>query len=257
MKKMPGIFVIIAVIFPFYIYAGDLSGGKISDFLNGLSWHGFYTFHLVLDGKNIYFDPNPIENSLNFSSAEYHTADIIFISHDNSHQGDQDVKSSIDILTNSNTVIIMPKLEALYLTNKTPFYMVKGLLPGEKAGLGGIEIEAVPAYDVILKNIAVADHPKSNNWIGYIINVNGIRVYYTGASQLVPEMMNVRCDILMSNLFLKPGDVSVLATLAEWTGARILIPMGYASGGMFTPELDKVERALKGKCSIFIPEIRP
>ncbi len=242
-------------LFAFSGCSGTPDDKKISSIIGGFKWSGFYTFSMELDGIKAYFDPNPAEILKPLGKADYYKAGIIFITHDNSHLGDADVKSMLEVLTNSLTIIVMPVQEALYLTNRNSGFNVMGLLPGESGRIGELHIQTVPAYDTILKLIAVADHPRSNNWLGYIISTGGIRIYYTGASQLIPEMRGIRCDILIANIYLKPDDMSGLVTLAQWTGAKAVIPVGYAPNGAYTEQLEQVKKVLSGRCSVIMPEI--
>ncbi len=228
---------------------------KISSIISGFKWHGLYTFSMDLGGLKAYFDPSPREYVKRLGKDDFYTAGIIFISHDISHLGTLDVKSQIDILTNGSTLIVMPSQEALYLTNVHPGYKAYGFLPGESGRIGGLFIETVPAYDIILQHIAVVDRMKAYNWLGYIITIDGVRIYYTGASQLIPEMKNIHCDILIASIYLKPADISGLVTLAEWTGAKAVIPVGYAPGGVFTEQLEEAQKALYGRCRIMVQEI--
>ncbi len=229
---------------------------KISSIIDGFNWSGFYTFSLKLGGLKAYFDPDPAKVVRRLGKDDFNTAGIIFVTHDDSHLGDDDVKSMIEALTNNSTIIVMPSLEAFCLTNRNPGYNVKGLLPGKSIKIGELDIKTVPAYDIVLSDMAMIYHPRSNNWLGYIITTGGVRIYYTGATQLIPEMRNIRCDILISDIYLKPEpDISPLVTLARWTGAKVLIPLGYAPNVIYSGQLEKARKALSGTCSIVIPAI--
>ena len=60
----------------------------------------------------------------------------------------------------------------------------------EKYVADGLEFETVPAY-----NIGKPFHPQSACWVGYIINLNGKRVYISGDTDATPEAEKVKCDV--------------------------------------------------------------
>ncbi|MFX0072183.1 MAG: MBL fold metallo-hydrolase, partial [Candidatus Hermodarchaeota archaeon] len=47
----------------------------------------------------------------------------------------------------------------------------------------GIKIQLVPAY-----TINKSTHPKSNEWAGTIIEIEGKRIYHAGDTERIPEM---------------------------------------------------------------------
>ncbi|MEW6712188.1 MAG: MBL fold metallo-hydrolase [Candidatus Riflebacteria bacterium] len=40
-------------------------------------------------------------------------------------------------------------------------------------------------------------HPKNNNWVGYLLEIDGTRIYVAGDSDLTPEMQKVKADIVI------------------------------------------------------------
>ncbi len=140
-----------------------------------LRWYGHASF-LVLDGKNIYIDPWEIPES-------QPKADLIFITHAHfDHCSPEDVKK----MTKPETLVVGPPdcLEAVG-------YGKKGLSvkPGEKIAPLGLSVQVVPAYN--LKPERSNFHPKKNNWVGYILEVNGVKYYHAGDTDQIPEMENL------------------------------------------------------------------
>ncbi len=67
------------------------------------------------------------------------------------------------------------------------------LAPYEQAmPLPGIEVETVPAY-----NANKRFHPKGNGWLGYVVDVDGTRVYIAGDTDDLPENREIDCDIAL------------------------------------------------------------
>ena len=54
------------------------------------------------------------------------------------------------------------------------------------------EINVLPAYNIKSKH-----HPKSANWVGYLINFDGLKIYVTGDCDATSEAKKVKCDILL------------------------------------------------------------
>ena len=65
--------------------------------------------------------------------------------------------------------------------------------PYEKHETAGIPFETVPAYNHLPKLF----HPKKNRWVGYVIVLEGIRVWIAGDTDATPEAAAVGCDIAL------------------------------------------------------------
>ena len=131
--------------------------------------------------KVIYIDPFKIDKN-------YNDADIIFITHDHyDHYSEED----IDKIKKENTIIIVPEQLLTKLLNKgfkkDHIITVK---PKKQYIVEGIKFETITAY-----NINKEFHPKENKWIGYIIELNGIKYYIAGDTDITEENKKVRCDV--------------------------------------------------------------
>jgi len=143
--------------------------------LDKIKWLGHASIRIEAQ-KIIYIDPWKIKGGPK--------ADLILISH--SHH---DHLSLADIrkIRKEDTVIVAAGDAAAQLSGD-----VRALNPGDKVTVHGITIEAVPAY-----NIGKPYHPKANNWIGFILAVEGKTIYYSGDTDLIPEMKAIKADILI------------------------------------------------------------
>ena len=61
--------------------------------------------------------------------------------------------------------------------------------PGARYEVRGVTFETVPAY-----NLNKKFHPRANNWVGYVVTVDGLRFYVAGDTDDTPEARAVRCD---------------------------------------------------------------
>lgn len=64
--------------------------------------------------------------------------------------------------------------------------------PGVYREIDGLELETVPAY-----NILKPFHPKRAEWVGYILRVDGKRIYIAGDTDVTKEAKTVKCDIAL------------------------------------------------------------
>lgn len=131
----------------------------------------------------IYFDPYKINK-------EYNDADIVFITHSHyDHYSEDDLKKVIK----DNTIIVIPSdLEEKAIEfgfDKEHIIVVK---PSEEYNVLGINIKTIPAYNTN-KNF----HPKDNNWVGYIINLDNTTYYIAGDTDITSENKKVSCDVAM------------------------------------------------------------
>lgn len=134
---------------------------------------------------NIYFDPFKIEVASN-------DADVIFITHEHyDHFSPEDILK----IKKENTIIVLPKnMENIALDlnfEKTNIVLVE---PNQKYKLENQELifETIPAYNVN-KNF----HKKEMNWVGYILEIEGKRVYVAGDTDITEENKQVKCDIAL------------------------------------------------------------
>ena len=89
----------------------------------------------------------------------------------------------------------------------------------------GIKFETVPAY-----NINKPFHPKENGWVGYIIEIKGIRYYIAGDTDITEENKDVECDVA----FVPVGgtytiDFKEAAQLINSIKPKIAVPTHYGS----------------------------
>lgn len=166
--------------------------------------------------KTIYIDPFRIDRN-------YNDADIIFITHDHyDHYSEED----IDKVINENAVIVIPE-ELLTKVlkkgiNKNAIITVE---PNQKYMVQGIKFETVPAY-----NINKTFHPKENDWVGYVIEINGIKYYIAGDTDITEENKKVKCDVA----FVPVGgtytmDFKEAAQLVNQIQPKVAVPIHYGS----------------------------
>ena len=136
--------------------------------------------HSSIKIGNIYVDPFKIKEES--SDAKY-----IFITHSHfDHYSLEDVKK----IVNNNTVFVCTKdvEEDLVKNYKNRVVCVE---PNKDYALEDISFTTFNSYN-INKNF----HPLSNNWVGYIISVKGVKYAILGDSDVTSEVKEIKCDVL-------------------------------------------------------------
>lgn len=209
----------------------DRSEGNIM--VKGIHWLGHDTFKFECE-KIIYTDPYNIRKK--------DKADIILITHDHyDHCSQEDIGK----IRSKETVIIATKDSANKLTGN-----LKVIRPGEKLTVSGVDIEAVPAY-----NIDKTFHTRDRGWVGYIFSFKGLRVYIAGDTDYIPEMKNIKADIVIlpvSGTYVMTAEEAVKAALD--IRPRIAIPMHFGSVVGTIKDAERFADGLKGKIEVIIPE---
>jgi L-ascorbate metabolism protein UlaG (beta-lactamase superfamily) len=166
------------VLITIFLLCGRLTFGGEINMLDNIKWLGHSSVLIERDGKNIYIDPWKLKTAGN-------TADILMITH--SHH-DHCSPEDINKIAGKDTVVIGPA-DAL---SKVPTGDKRTLLPGREIDLGWVKITGVPAY-----NPTKSFHPKANNWLGFIIKFPDASIYVAGDTDLIPEMKEVKADIVI------------------------------------------------------------
>lgn len=184
-------------------------------------------------GRKIYFDPYEVEK-------EYHDADVIFVTHDHfDHFSPEDIKK----VRTENTVLVAPlsskgavEESALFDSAHTVFLVPeehREILPeesyvnedGEQKVKSAVLAEAVRAYNPNKKF-----HPKENNWLGYVITLEGLRYYVAGDTDITPELLAVHTDYALLPCGGKyTMDVEEASTAAAEMDTMYAIPTHYGS----------------------------
>jgi L-ascorbate metabolism protein UlaG (beta-lactamase superfamily) len=201
-------------------------------FVKSIHWLGHDSF--LLDGPPVvYFDPWQLAGDLP-------TADLVLVSH---QHGDHCSPPDIQKVSDAHTITVASKLAAEALPG------ARAVAPGDSFTLKGVEIEVVPAYNVSkFRAPGVPFHPKSDQHVGYIVKMDGVRIYFAGDTDHIPEMKDFMCDIA-----LLPVSGTYVMTVAEAAQAanmispQIVIPMHYGAGIGATDDGAKFAALYEGK----------
>ncbi|MBW2109483.1 MAG: MBL fold metallo-hydrolase [Deltaproteobacteria bacterium] len=204
----------------------------IEDVVKNISWLGHDGFLIKGGGKAIVIDP--------FKIKACEPADLILISHEHyDHCSAEDVKK----VQKDTTVIVTEADSAKKLSGD-----IKVVKPGDTITAAGIPVEAVPAY-----NINKDFHPKRNGWLGFVITLDGVRIYHAGDTDLIPEMESLQVDIALlpvSGTYVMTAEEAVEA--ARKIGPKVVIPMHYGAIVGTAQDALRFEEALRGVCEVVV-----
>ena len=202
--------------------------------LSRMKWLGHDTFLIDYENKVIYIDPYQLKGNPP-------KADYIFITH--SHY-DHFSKEDIDKIIKDDTVIIGPAdVISEVKTGKTVLAEI-----GKENKLDGFSFKSIPAY-----NTNKEFHPKANKWVGYIIDIGGVKIYHAGDTDRIPEMKGLGVDIALlpvSGTYVMTAEEAVEA--AKDIKPDIAIPMHYGAIVGSSADAEKFAELLKGNIQVKI-----
>jgi L-ascorbate metabolism protein UlaG (beta-lactamase superfamily) len=185
--------------------------------LERIHWLGHDAFRI--DGPEIiYLDPYRL-------GAGNPKADVILITHDHS---DHCSPGDVGKIQGDDTAIVTVAASAAKLDGD--IHIVK---PGESVTVKGIEVQAVSAYNVNkFRSPGVPFHPKESGYVGFILTLDGHRVYHAGDTDHIPEMADLgEIDIALlpvSGTYVMTADEAVEA--ATTINPKVAIPMHVGRG---------------------------
>ena len=203
-----------------------------------INWLGHAGFQ-IKSQITIYIDPFKIKIS--------ESADAILITHEHfDHCSLEDIQKIIK----PDTVVFGPADIQSKLAKISREIKFQVILPGDAVAFKDIKIRAYPAY-----NINKQFHPKGNHWLGYLIDINGVRIYHAGDSDAIPEMKELK----NLDLFMVPiggtytMNIKESAQLCNSIMPKIAIPMHY--GSVIGTNDDALNFKKLCKCSVQILDL--
>lgn len=181
-----------------------------------ITFIGHGTLMFTFNGRVIHADP--FSRLVDYSTLP--KADIVLVTH---HHGDHCDPAAIEKIRTENTVIIFTEACTEKVTGGT---VMKN---GDIKTVSGIEIEAVPAYNLVhMRDNGEPFHVKGT-CNGYVITFGDKRVYVAGDTENVPEMKALKgIDIAFLPMNL-PYTMTpeMVADAAKAFKPRILYPYHY------------------------------
>jgi len=141
-----------------------------------IQWLGHASFR-ISNQVVIYIDPWKIDE-------DRHDGKLVLVSH--SHYDHYSPGDIVKIEAPGATLIAPSDVIAQQGGGET-------ITPGQTLTVDSIPVTAVPAY-----NPSKQYHPQSKEWVGFIVELDGRRIYYAGDTDLIPEMSDLsRIDLAL------------------------------------------------------------
>jgi L-ascorbate metabolism protein UlaG (beta-lactamase superfamily) len=144
-----------------------------------ITFIGHGTLMFSFGGKVIHVDP--VSKMANYTKLP--KADVILVTHE--HGDHLDVRA-LELIRTDTTFLVMSESCTPWVSNGI---VMKN---GDTRIIGGLKIEAVPAYNIVhMRSSGVPFHPKGVG-NGYIITFGDKRVYVAGDTENIPEMKQLK-----------------------------------------------------------------
>ena len=177
-------------------------------------WQGHASFKIKSRNKVVYIDPYQIK--------EQEKGDYVLITHSHyDHLSLEDLQKVVG----ENTTIVC-SVDCMDKIQELPAKAVEPMEPFKSLDLEGIKIRTTPAY-----NIGKKFHPEGNSWLGFVIEMQFVKIFYAGDTDLLEELKNIECDIALlpvSGTYTMTAEEA--AALANAISPKVVaIPMHYGA----------------------------
>lgn len=196
---------------------------------------------LEVAGKHIYIDP--VSSFADYTKLP--KADAILITHSHSDHLDT---AAIRTLSKPGTQILADSTSAAQIGSEC-----RTLRPGDTAQVDNIGLDAVAAYNTTPDRLQF--HPRERKDCGYVLTINGTRVYIAGDSEPTPEM-EALTDIDIAFLPVnQPYTMTVEQAVAAVNAIRpaVFYPYHYGEVEVKT-DIDRLVNELQGVTEV---RVRP
>ena len=196
-----------------------------------ISWLGHASFKIEGSKEfKIYIDPWKIR--------ERDEADLVLVTHSHyDHFSSKDIKK----IQSEKTYILIPADVAGKIKGR-----VKEVKPGDEISFEGVNVKVVPAY-----NIGKPYHPKGNEWVGYVVDIEGVSIYHAGDTDFIPEMKEINPYVALlpiGGTYTMGVEDAVRAV--ESLNPRIVIPMHYGDIVGSAEDARKFAEKCEGKTTV-------
>ncbi len=207
--------------------------------LDKFTWYKQSAYKWKGNGITVYIDPWGIPGN-------EEPADVIFITHAHADHFDP---SDIQKIQQGKTQFVAPRDVAEKLKGN-----VKAVKPGDSAEVAGVKYEAVHAYSTVEHRLQT--HPKSNNWVGYILTLDGNRYWFSGDTDPNPDIEKIKTDVALVCIGGDPYvmNVSEAAAVIKKIRPQLAVPNHY---GFVVGEESDGEKFMREAAPVKVQLMKP
>jgi L-ascorbate metabolism protein UlaG (beta-lactamase superfamily) len=202
----------------------------MSGMLDGLTWFRGSSVRIRRAGLEVHVDPIGVSDDSR--------ADYILLTHPHY---DNFSESDIDRVRTPETVVVAPATMKKLLDDADHF-----MRPGDMLNLDGIDVLAVPAY-----NVGKRFHRPEQGWLGYVFTVGGTTFYHAGDTDFLPSMFGIRCDVAFlpcgGHYTMGPEDA---ARAAAACAASAVVPIHWGEPHASLEDVERIRDLFDGEVHI-------
>lgn len=189
-----------------------------------IKWLGHSGFKIKTGTeKIIYIDPYKIRE-------ESESADFIFITHSHyDHCSIEDIQK----IANDGTIVVCPADVSSKMRHINSRVEIKIADPGTKMQFELENDEVLKFWCIPAYNTDKSFHTKEEDWVGYILEADGVKIYHAGDTDNIPEMKSLSTasiDIAIlpigGTYTMNAGEAAKAAGLIK---PKLAIPMHFGS----------------------------
>jgi L-ascorbate metabolism protein UlaG (beta-lactamase superfamily) len=202
----------------------------MDDMLEGVTWFRGSSVRIRRAGLEVHVDPIGVSDDSK--------ADFILLTHphyDNFSERD------IDRVRTPRTTVVAPATMKKLLDDADHF-----LRPGDMLQLAGLDVLAVPAY-----NVDKRFHLPEQGWLGYVFTLGGVTFYHAGDTDFLPSMFGIRCDVAFlpcgGQYTMDPGQAARAAAACD---ASIVVPIRWGEPHSTREEVEAMAPLIDGELRI-------
>lgn len=208
---------------------------KIRTAIDQIQWFGHASFKLS-GSKTIYIDPWKLPEG------ESGNGDLVLVTHDHyDHCSPMDIKNA---LGPDGKVLVAECCRRRYpLADHFT-------LPWVKHNIQGLNIYATAAY-----NVNKRFHTKDLGHVGYVVELDGVKIYHSGDCDAFPHLSDITCDIALlpvSGTYVM--DPLEAANAVDILKPQVAIPMHWGDPDVVGTRSDAERFAELASCEVVILE---
>ena len=203
--------------------------------LDGVSFFTQSSIRIRRGGVEVHVDPWRVDGDSR--------ADYILLTHphyDNFSEAD------IARVRGPETVVVAPASMKKQLAECDHF-----MRPGDLLHLEGIDVLAVPAY-----NVSKKFHPRTEGWLGYVFTVGDVTYYHAGDTDFLDSMYEIRCDVAFlpcEGQYTMGPEEAAQAGVA--CGARVVVPVHWGGAVGSREDAQRVVELFPGIAQVLEPGV--